>query len=201
MMSGGRFALAVLLVPVLAVIAAALGYLTAPPGEYGFQEQALVYRELGNWLRMHVLGGALALASGTLQLVLLRSALPRWIHRWTGYVYTVSVLCAGISGLVLAPVAWGGLSNTVAFALLAALWMLATQQAARAGFRGAKASHRLWIARSFALTLAAVTLRAEMMLLLSLGVDFDDAYRIAPWSCWVLNLVAVEWLKLHEAAT
>ena len=49
--------------------------------------------------------------------------------------------------------------------------------------------------RSYALTLAAVTLRIYMPLSLALGIGFEDAYRVVSWLCWVPNLVFVEaWL-------
>lgn len=47
--------------------------------------------------------------------------------------------------------------------------------------------------RSFALTLAAVTLRIYLPLLAS-QMSFLTAYLIVSWVCWVPNLLAAEWL-------
>ena len=50
--------------------------------------------------------------------------------------------------------------------------------------------------RSYALTLAAVTLRLYMPAFAIAGVGFDAAYPLIAWLCWVPNLVVVEWLVL-----
>jgi hypothetical protein len=46
--------------------------------------------------------------------------------------------------------------------------------------------------RSFALTLAAVTLRFYLPIPPSLGYDFDDGYRAIAWLSWVPNLMLAE---------
>ncbi len=46
--------------------------------------------------------------------------------------------------------------------------------------------------RSFALTLAAVTLRLYRPLSSLLPVAYDDAYRAISFLCWVPNLIAAE---------
>ncbi len=191
--ASSRLWLVLLSMSVFAVVAKALGYLTATPEAYGFAEQIPVYREHRVWLLLHIVCGVLALTSGTMQLLVLRVRAPAAFHRWTGSVYALSVMGAGIAGLRLALTAWGGIANTVAFGLLAGLWMLATMRAVGAIRQGAAASHRIWIARSFALTLAGVTLRAEVGLFQVLGLSFEEAYHVASWTCWVLNLLAVEW--------
>jgi hypothetical protein len=185
----------------LTVSIMALGYVVNTPGEHGFREQGEAYRAHWPWLLAHVIGGALALAGGALQLLLAtRCAVPGLAHRWTGVLYVLAVLVSGIAGLRLAGLAWGGVSNTAAFSLLASAWMLSTVLAARAAWRGDGAAHALWISRSCALTFAAVTLRVETAALLALGLSFDEAYFIVPWTSWVLNLLAVEWSRSWTTA-
>jgi hypothetical protein len=180
---------------VFVVVAKALAYVTALPEAYGFTEQIPVYSQHRFWLLSHITGGALALTCGTAQLIVLRFRKPGVLHRWTGCIYAISVMVAGIAGLRLAPHAWGGIANSIAFALLAGLWIFATLKAVDCVRHGNAATHRIWIARSFALTLAGITLRAEMGLFQLLGLSFEEAYQVAPWTCWVLNLIAVEWLR------
>ena len=49
---------------------------------------------------------------------------------------------------------------------------------------------------SYALTLAGVSLRMEIPLLIIAGVDAEISYRIAAWSCWLGNLMILYfWLK------
>jgi hypothetical protein len=53
--------------------------------------------------------------------------------------------------------------------------------------------------RSFALTLAAVTLRLYLPLSRIAGIPFYDAYVPIAWLCWVPNLLVAEtWLRLRR---
>ena len=59
--------------------------------------------------------------------------------------------------------------------------------------------HRQWMVRSYALTLAAVTLRIQLPFYQAvLGLSFDDAYAIVAWFCWIPNLVVAEWFFNQE---
>ncbi len=66
--------------------------------------------------------------------------------------------------------------------------------------------HREWMVRSFALALAAVTLRIELPVLLSVvHASFHPAYITVSWLCWIPNLVVAEWwlrrkVRRHEIA-
>ncbi len=54
--------------------------------------------------------------------------------------------------------------------------------------------HRLWMMRSYALTFAAVTLRAQIGIGVALlGLSLEEVYLIVPWLTWVGNLILVEW--------
>lgn len=49
------------------------------------------------------------------------------------------------------------------------------------------------MARSFALTFAAASLRVQLPVLGALGVPEATAYAIVAWASWVPNLVLVSW--------
>ena len=68
----------------------------------------------------------LALVLGSMQLLpWLRSKHPV-VHRWTGRLYGVSVLLAGVSGLVVASGVSGVLSAPIGFGVLSVLVLVAT---------------------------------------------------------------------------
>ena len=50
--------------------------------------------------------------------------------------------------------------------------------------------------RSYALTLAAVTLRFYLPASLANGLPFEAVYAVIAWACWVPNLIVAEWLVL-----
>ena len=144
----------------------------------------------------HLAGGTLALVFGGLQLssTLRRKYLQ--LHRWLGRVYVVAVLASGTGGLVMALESTGGLVAHFGFGLMAVCWLFCTSNAFRHIRNGDVARHRAWMLRSYALTLAAVTLRIYLPASQIAGIDFIAAYQAIAWLCWVPNLLVVEWLVL-----
>ncbi|MFC7760527.1 DUF2306 domain-containing protein [Catellatospora bangladeshensis] len=126
---------------------------------------------------------------------------PR-LHRVNGRIVALSILPAGLGGLVLAPSNQAGLIGTAGFGLLAVLWIGFVGAAVRAARRRHFAAHRRWAVRTFAMTYAAVTLRLWLgvltPVLAGFGMDpeaaFELAYHLVPFLCWVPNLLLAEWL-------
>ena len=77
------------------------------------------------------------------------------------------------------------------------IWIAVNILGWRAAVRGRFVEHRRWMIRSWALTLAAVTLRLYLPASMALELPFLEAYRVIAWLCWVPNLLAAEaWLRL-----
>ena len=150
------------------------------------------------WLfRLHTGLGALALACGPINLNRgLLARRPVW-HRPLGRIYVFSVYVSGTSGLVLAFVSLGGTTAHWGFGLMAVVWLVTTSIGWRAGVRRHIAIHREWMLRSFATTLAAVSLRLQLTPLLMFGGRFEWGYPIISFTCWVPNLILMEWWIRH----
>jgi uncharacterized membrane protein len=149
----------------------------------------------------HLLGGGTALLVGAFQFnTTLRNRRPD-VHRLLGKVYLAGVLVGGLSALLLAPVSAGGLTAHLGFGLLAAGWLSTAGMAYAQALAGEYESHREWMTRSYALCLAAVTLRVYLPLAIGAGVGFETAYPIISWACWVPNLIVAEWLLRSNALT
>lgn len=144
------------------------------------------------WLIVHASLAATALLIGPFQFVpKLRAGLPK-VHRWMGRIYVFACLIGGGAGLMLA---WGTSAGPVAqvgFGLLAIGWIVCAARAWRLALARRFIEHRRWMVRSFALTLAAVTLRLYLPFPPLLGFDFTVGYRAIAWLCWVPNLVVAE---------
>ena len=141
-------------------------------------------------------GAAAALVLGALQFLpgLRRGFGPP--HRWTGQVYVAGCLVGGAAGLILAPGSHAGPIASAGFGGLAVIWIATTLLGWRAAVRGRLAEHRRWMIRSWALTLAAVTLRIYLPLVMVLDLPFLPWYRAISFLAWVPNLVAAElWLR------
>jgi uncharacterized membrane protein len=123
----------------------------------------------------------------------LRSKYPT-VHRWLGRCYLgIGVAIGGFAGLFIALFAFGGVVGRAGFACLALTWLYTGLRAYLAIRRRDIETHRRWMTRNFALTLAAVTLRIYLPLALLLGA-FAPAYPVIAWICWVPNLVIAEML-------
>ena len=147
----------------------------------------------------HMLGGAIALVTGAFQFnKTLRARYLAW-HRRAGQVYVVAVLTGGVGSLMLAVEGSGGLVAKWGFGMMGVAWMYSTVMA-WVKIRGKDvASHQVWMTRSFALTLSAVTLRFYLPGALSSGMSFSEVYPVIAWMAWVPNLLVVEWFLLRGA--
>jgi uncharacterized membrane protein len=143
---------------------------------------------------VHFAAGAVALVTGAFQVnARLRARYLSW-HRWTGRVYLLAVGAGGVAGFVLASTSSAGPVARWGFGVLAVLWIATSAMAYKSIRRGERNEHRDWMVRSYALTLAAVTLRLYLPASLAAGIDAAIAYPAIAWLCWVPNLALAEWL-------
>jgi uncharacterized membrane protein len=149
---------------------------------------------LGAALLLHVLAGGVALAVGGWQWL----ARPpvrgqeRW-HRLRGRIYVDAVMVSAAVAILMAGYAPVSLFGQAGLLLLALCWVVTTSRGAKAISHGLQALHRRWMIRSYALTLAAVSLRLQMTVLQAVfGYEVEQIYAIILWTCWVPNLLVAE---------
>jgi uncharacterized membrane protein len=151
-------------------------------------------------LRLHIAGGAGALLAGPWQFHEKLRVRAIEVHRWLGRFYLLEVALGSSAGLVMAVLSKEGLATHIAFGMLAALWFFTGLQAYRKVRQGKIPEHRQWMIRNFALTLAAVTLRVYIPLMLFvLHWSFRQTYITVSWLCWVPNLLIAEWMVQRSA--
>lgn len=192
---------ALVLVPSLSVAALMAGlYFIAIPlapviSEYYFSQQEVVYQMYRLPLVIHIAGGAVALITGSFNLVTTLSERRRRSHRRVGQVYVAAVLASAVAGSVMAFQAyggihpWGELVVTSGFLTLAVLWFGTAVLALHAiAVRKDPRAHKFWMIVNFSLTFAAVTIRIENAILLASGL-FESLYPLLGWVSWVPNLL------------
>jgi uncharacterized membrane protein len=194
-----RIRIAWMLLAILAVGVAAYAskYLLHPPRT---PAEALRNPMGVPWLFVHVAGSVGALVLGSLQFLpaLRKGASPP--HRWIGRAYVLGCLVGGGAGLILAPTSSAGPIASAGFGSLAVIWIAVNLLGWKAAVEGRFADHRRWMIRSWALTLAAVTLRLYLPPVLILDLPFLPWYRAISFLCWVPNLLAAEvWLRRRRA--
>lgn len=150
-------------------------------------------------LRLHIAGGIGALLAGPWQFSRRLRERALNLHRWLGRFYLLEVGLGSLAGLWMAVVSLEGLPTHFGFGILAVLWFFTGLQAYRKVRQGDIEAHRQWMIRNFALTLAAVTLRIELPLMLAvLHWPFHVSYIIVSWLCWVPNVLVAEWMVRRE---
>ena len=165
--------------------------------DVGFLQLKQSYIHITEWriaFFVHVFSSMFALLAGFTQFStrLLRNR-PK-LHRAFGYMYVTDVLLVtGPAGLLMSFYANGGISSRIAFIMLSVLWIsftaIALYKAKQKDFK----AHRVFMIRSFALTLSAVTLRVWKVLLANYSDVLPmDRYRIIAWLGWTLNLLVAE---------
>ena len=195
---GQRIAWFTMTVLALFVAAYAGGALFAPVFRGPFLQD--IFANMPTAISTHLAGGFVAIVIGAFQVNprLRTRFLPA--HRWVGRIYLVAVVLGGIASLFLALNSFGGLVTHFGFGLMGVCWVGTTLNAYRYIRGGDIINHRAWMLRSYALTLAAVTLRIYLPLSQVAGIEFELAYQAISWLCWVPNLLVVEWFILSRSS-
>ncbi|MBK8099947.1 MAG: DUF2306 domain-containing protein [Planctomycetes bacterium] len=142
---------------------------------------------------LHVAGGILCLATSPLLLWNGVAGGRLALHRAVGRVHAVAALgWVGPTGLYMTAFAKGGSAGQVGFLLLG-VWFIVTNLAGIAAIRRREVpAHVVWMVRSYALILSALTFRVLHWLCHRLGSDAATNYVVATWVSLVLAIVAGE---------
>lgn len=173
-----------------------LGVLQPPAMRATFEAYSLV-------MYAHIFGLVLAVAIGPFQFLSKWRARHVVLHRWLGRSYLgIGVLIGGSAGLFMGLHAYGGLYARVGFTTLALAWLYSGARAYFAIRARDIVLHQQWMLRNFSLTLAALTLRLYLPTALIVGADFDLAYPVIAWLCWIPNLIVAEiWINRKLCAS
>jgi uncharacterized membrane protein len=143
---------------------------------------------------LHVSASPVALALGLFQFLPGLRARRPGLHRWTGRIYVLAVFVGGLAGFVVAMGSFDRPVAAVGFGGLAVFWLGTTARAIYLAMTGQIEAHQRWMIRSYALTLAAVTLRLALPLFIIVGeMEYAEASIYIAWQCWVPNLIIAEW--------
>lgn len=113
-------------------------------------------------------------------------------HRWIGTVYCCGIWVSAVTGFLLATANEHGALAKLGFSCLAISWFTATYLAYIKARRKEFPPHREWMIRSYAITLAVVSVRPMFMIDPPMGLTYDVWYQIVTWICWVPNLIVAE---------
>ncbi len=137
----------------------------------------------------HITFGGIALLIGWLQFSKRIRVRYTKLHRNIGKTYVVSVLISGICGLVIALDATGGVISILGFLSMGIIWLATSLLGFRMIRQGNVELHEKFMIFSYATCFSAVTLRIFLPLLVMALGEFNTAYRIVAWLCWIPNIL------------
>ncbi len=145
---------------------------------------------------IHITTSIFSIFFGVFQFIPFIIKEKRNIHKLIGKIYAYSILLAAApSGLILAVYANGGLTSRVGFTIQCILWWFTTFIAIQYGIKKNVASHIDMMLRSYAITLAAFSLRSEGYILQHyFNTKPMETYTTCTWLSWVGNLLLIELL-------
>ncbi|WEK54796.1 MAG: DUF2306 domain-containing protein [Candidatus Cohnella colombiensis] len=187
------------------------GYTFVQYGIFSAKQGALVSFKLKSpdfnyepWIYVlytHIITGCIALGIGLLQLLRKPVNSKRTaLHRKLGKVYAYSILISALVNIYLSLFASGGWIAKTGFFTLDFLWIYTTFKAISFARNKQIEAHTRWMYRSYALTFAGVSLRFVLPVMMMFN-EFDPAYRISAWACWLVNLIVVEWVIYRRGRT
>ena len=143
----------------------------------------------------HIVPGGLALLIGWIQFSKKIRTRQPLLHRRIGKLYVISVIISGICGVFIGFYATGGVVAAAGFIALGMIWLGSTWTAYASARNGQFDTHESWMVYSYAACFAAVTLRLWLPALVGAMGEFEPAYRIVAWLCWVPNLAVAYWIN------
>jgi uncharacterized membrane protein len=148
---------------------------------------------------LHILSSGFALLTGIFQFSTFLFKKKPSLHRLLGKIYVISILfLAAPSGLVISFYANGGLPTKIGFVMQSTTWLVLTFWAWEAVRAKKFQLHTNMMLRSYALTLAAMSLRTESYLMVYFFQTKPiETYNSVVWMSWVGNLLFVEVLLYY----
>jgi hypothetical protein len=111
------------------------------------------------------------------------------LHKQVGKFYLIAVFLSSIAGIYIGFYATGGIISSLGFISLGIIWFYTTLMAYLHIRNKRIEQHQKMMIYSYAACFAAVTLRIWLPILIMIFGDFNKAYVIVAWLCWVPNLL------------
>ncbi len=143
----------------------------------------------------HIIAGGLALLIGWVQFNASIRRINPGFHKLIGKTYIIAVLISSTGAFYIGFFATGGPVASMGFILLAIFWFVTTIMAYYNIRNGQIEAHKKLMIYSYAACFAAVTLRIWFPLLMLLIGDYNTAYVMAAWLCWLPNLLVAQFIS------
>ncbi|MES1197914.1 MAG: DUF2306 domain-containing protein [Chitinophagaceae bacterium] len=149
---------------------------------------------------IHIFAGSLCILTALIQFssYLLKKSKP--IHRWSGRVYVFVVLFLGApTGLYMSFFAKGSFWERSLFLFMAGFWFITTLKGLKSILNKNVLAHKIWMIRSYAMAMTAVTFRVYHILFYMLNWDHLENYELSLWISVIGNMLFAEWVIYRKS--
>lgn len=188
---------ALLIIPILWIFHTfSKNFMVDPSFEKFISRKDLILSDESLWIlmiRIHIVLAIFSLLTGPLGVIKRIRVKFIKFHRWNGRVYVLSILLNFIPGVYVSFFATGGWLSTMGFLILNTFWLGTTILGYWFIKKQKVILHSQWIIRSFFLSFANITIYIIVAITHNaMNFPYGNAYTIAVWLCWILNLIIAE---------
>jgi len=149
---------------------------------------------------IHIAAGALCIGTALVQFSRYILKKSKAIHRISGKIYVAVVLFLGApTGLYMAFFAKGSFWERSLFMFMAGWWFLTTLYGLTTIHKRNIVAHKVWMIRSYAMAMTAVTFRVYYIVLYLLDWTLLENYQFSLWVSVVGNMLIAEWIIYRQS--
>jgi hypothetical protein len=151
---------------------------------------------------IHIFAGMFCIGTALLQFSSSILKKRKRIHVWSGRIYVMVVLLLGApTGLYMSFFAKGSNAERGLFMFMAVSWFFFTLKGFTSILDKQVLAHKIWMVRSYAMALTAVTFRVYYIILYLYDVPLTLNYEVSLWMSVVGNLMIAEFLIYRKSKT
>ena len=149
---------------------------------------------------IHIAAGALCIGTALIQFSRYILQKSKAIHRISGKIYVFVVLFLGApTGLYMSFFAKGSFWERALFMFMAGWWFVTTLYGLSTIHKRNVVAHKIWMIRSYAMAMTAVTFRVYHIAFYLLGWDHLENYEVSLWISVIGNMLFAEWVIWRQS--
>lgn len=149
---------------------------------------------------VHIAAGAVCIGTALVQFSRYILKKTKAIHRISGRIYVFVVLFLGApTGLYMSFFAKGSFWERSLFMFMAAFWFITTLYGFSTILKKNVLAHKVWMIRSYAMAMTAVTFRVYHIIFYLLDWDHLENYELSLWISVIGNMFFAEWIIYRKS--
>ncbi len=179
-----------------------LPYFSFNPHFIFIEERSLLFQNgvYTTCFYIHIAAGSICIATALIQFSRYILKKPKAIHRISGKVYVMVVLVLGApTGLYMSFFAKGSFWERSLFLFMASWWFITTFYGLTTIQKRNIVAHKIWMMRSYAMAMTAVTFRVYHIAFFLLGWGHLENYEISLWISVIGNMLLTELIIYRQS--